>query len=190
MGRLYLFIERACAIFGFLVAAATLYFTAGAYYGWNQSGISPSVSAETITMNAPWWIVISGVIAVLLLITAWVTIVIRIEWLRVASRATEPFLKWPDPYHPILVSGRIFQNEKVPLDGYYYSNCDFHNITFVYNGTTPIRLNNNHVFGDLNFSTNNLAISGMVTLLRGLDALKPDINMEMPYENGYRKYGI
>lgn len=173
MDRLYLSIERACTIFGFLVAAATLYFTAGAYYGWNQPGVLPSAGAEAITINAPWWMVIPGGIGVFLLITAWIMMWLR----RRASFATE----WPNPYHPISVSGRIFRNEKVPLDGYYYSNCDFHNITFVYNGMTPIQLNNNHVFGGPNISTNNLAISGMVTLLRELDALKPDINMEMPY---------
>ena len=40
-----------------------------------------------------------------------------------------------DPSRPLnLVSNKYFHNERVPLDGFRYSNCTFENVTFVYDG--------------------------------------------------------
>jgi hypothetical protein len=78
--RLWLFIERACSVLAIIIGAATLYFTAGAYYNWNQPIASPSsVIAGSITMIPGWWIMASGGIGALLLGTAWIMIIIRLR---------------------------------------------------------------------------------------------------------------
>ena len=59
---------------GLLFAAATLYYTAAGYYGWNQP--LPSKPPGT-SMNAPWWLYVFVAIGIALLITAWVMIFIR-----------------------------------------------------------------------------------------------------------------
>lgn len=67
-------IERTCVVAGLLFAAATLYYTAAGYYGWNQP--LPSKPPGT-SMNAPWWLYVFVAIGIALLITAWVMIFIR-----------------------------------------------------------------------------------------------------------------
>jgi hypothetical protein len=69
------FIERACIILGLLLAAATLYYTAGAYYGWNQP--QPVATSPHTTMTAPWWLYAIGAIGFALLVTAWIMISLR-----------------------------------------------------------------------------------------------------------------
>lgn len=79
-------IERSAVVLGLLFTAATLYFTAGTYYGWNQ----PSVPAQQggTAMTPPWWIWLFGGIAVALLLTAWAMMAIRLRY--AASVATAP----------------------------------------------------------------------------------------------------
>jgi hypothetical protein len=81
MDRLWLFIERACLVFGTTIGAATLYFTAGVYYNWNQQPVpsSPPVIAGNAAMIPGWWIMASGGIGALLLVTAWIMIIIRLR---------------------------------------------------------------------------------------------------------------
>jgi hypothetical protein len=81
MDRLWLFSERACLVLGTIIGAATLYFTAGVYYNWNQQQPVPSSSpviAGNAAMIPGWWIMASGGIGALLLVTAWIMIIIRL----------------------------------------------------------------------------------------------------------------
>jgi hypothetical protein len=39
-----------------------------------------------------------------------------------------------------IVTSEKFRNEKIPLDGVEYTDCDFENVTFIFEGTTPIRM--------------------------------------------------
>lgn len=75
---------------------------------------------------------------------------------------------WPNPYTPITVAGKTFRNEVVPLDGYEYINCEFDNVKLLYNGTTPIKLQNNHFNVFPIIKTDSDAVSGAVMLLVGL----------------------
>ena len=38
------------------------------------------------------------------------------------------------------IYGRTFSNESVPLDGMYFVNCSFQNVTFEYNGSGPFQI--------------------------------------------------
>jgi hypothetical protein len=59
--KIWKVVERACTIAGLLFTAATLYYTAATYYGWNQSP----------TPTALWWPFVQGGLGVALLVTAW-----------------------------------------------------------------------------------------------------------------------
>lgn len=48
-------------------------------------------------------------------------------------------------YALIQIWGKTFANQTVPLDGYEYINCDFNNVTFLYNGTAPSRLTSSRI---------------------------------------------
>jgi hypothetical protein len=69
------------------------------------------------------------------------------------------FIKFEDPYRPIVVVGKIFTNEKVVLDGYSYSNCTFENVTFVFNGMTPVTMINSKIGGLITLKTDNPSVN-------------------------------
>ncbi|HZR61367.1 MAG TPA: hypothetical protein VFA80_10515 [Xanthobacteraceae bacterium] len=77
-----------------------------------------------------------------------------------SSKMEIAFVKWPEPYRPTIVSGRVFSNERVPLDGIDYDHCVFTNVTLVYNGTTPVRMSNNTFNGTIRLSSDNQAVGG------------------------------
>jgi archaellum component FlaF (FlaF/FlaG flagellin family) len=86
-------------------------------------------------------------------------------------------MKWPDPYKPISVVGKTFRNEKVLLDGYAYSSCEFYNVTFVYNGTTTLQFSNNKVFGGLILASDNPAVLGTLAMTLGFNVLKDNVEI-------------
>lgn len=78
MDRVWKVIERACGLLGvFIIAAATLYFTAGSYWGWNQQPKPSPSSGAVMSVSLPLWLYMLAAIGVLLLITAWVMILLR-----------------------------------------------------------------------------------------------------------------
>ncbi len=91
--------------------------------------------------------------------------------------------KWPTPYAPISVVGRTFRNERVVLDGYSYTACEFHNVTFMYNGTTAIQFNNNKVDGSTQYATDSPSVSGAILWMRGFGLLKEDVPIHLPPGN-------
>jgi hypothetical protein len=93
------------------------------------------------------------------------------------SNGTRQSVKWPDPYTPIQVVGKTFRNEKVMLDAHSYSNCEFYNVTFVYDGTTTIQFANNKVYGGVIFSSNNQAVLGALMMTVGFNVLKEDVQI-------------
>ena len=95
----------------------------------------------------------------------------------------EVFPKWPEPYRPISVVGKTFRNEVVPLDGYNYSNCEFYNVTFKYNGTTAVQFTHNNIHGSFGFVSDNMAVTGTTAMLRGFGALKDVVNIQLPAGN-------
>ncbi len=92
------------------------------------------------------------------------------------DRHKSPFPIWPHPYAPILVIGKTFRNEEVPLDGYRYSNCVFINVKFVYNGTTAIGVTDSKFDGPFVLRSENAAVSGTVVLMKWSGYLSPEFN--------------
>lgn len=53
-------------------------------------------------------------------------------------------IHWKQPLPPlVVVTGKTFMNEKVPIDGFEYRSCIFRNMTFVYNGTSIFSFHDN-----------------------------------------------
>lgn len=91
----------------------------------------------------------------------------------------------PSVYAPIPVIGKTFVNERVPLDGYRYDKCTFRNVTFDYNGTTPVQLAGNNVEGSIGIRSNSLAVAGTVSLMKGMGYLRSDMNMSFVNPNNF-----
>ncbi len=135
--------------------------------------------AMSAILQSSWW----GFAPLVLVLGATVLFIAReIGIIGRAKSKTVTFTKWPDPYQPTTVVGRTFRNEKVLLDGTSYSNCEFHNVTFVYNGTTPVQFANCKVFGE-HYSSENLAVFGTVVWLKGFNMLRQNFNIELPPGN-------
>ena len=107
-------------------------------------------------------------------------------WLGASKAPTSmetSFQKWPDPYTPITVFGKKFRNESVKLDGYSYMDCDFFNVTFVYNGTTAIQFVHNNVYGVPAFHSDNPAVSGTMAMAKAFQLMKDNVRVELPPGN-------
>ena len=87
--------------------------------------------------------------------------------------------KWSGDYHPVTVAGQKFRNERVLLDGHHYTHCDFQNVTFVYNGTTPVRLDHNNISG-IFIDSETPAVAGAFGLCVGLQLIRPEVHVELP----------
>jgi hypothetical protein len=92
--------------------------------------------------------------------------------LRSVKQSTFP--TWPETYKPEVVNGKTFRNQEVFLDGKSYTNCTFENVTFVYDGTTPLMFNNNHMVEPLQFKTNNPSVFGTMLMIKGFGLMKSD----------------
>ncbi len=84
-----------------------------------------------------------------------------------------------DASKPIQVTGRTFDNQRVPLDGYEYSHCIFNNVTFLYNGVTPVRIDNAKLSGFNRLETDNKAIDNATYIY--LFTKKIDITAELHF---------
>jgi hypothetical protein len=81
----------------------------------------------------------------------------------------------------IVVSKKKFANERILLDGHSYRECTFDNVTFGFNGTRPFGFMRNTVNGTMRFASDNPAVSGAFTLLRGFGVLN---HVEFHNESG------
>jgi hypothetical protein len=73
------------------------------------------------------------------------------------------------------VTRQRFINERVILDGHSYANCEFINVTFVYNGTGPFEMMNNNVTSNFKVTTESDAVKYTLALAKGLGLLKPEV---------------
>lgn len=90
------------------------------------------------------------------------------------------FREWPEPYNPIVVAGKTFRNERVPLDGHSYRSCTFEHVTFVYNGTTAIQLSSCNIGKPFVLHTDNPAIMGTIVWLKAFNLLSSELQIELP----------
>jgi hypothetical protein len=66
-------------------------------------------------------------------------------------------LGW-ESYVPNRIVGQRFDNQEILLDGNEYIDCEFHAVTFVYNGTTPLRMSKNRIYASIIYKSKNEAI--------------------------------
>jgi hypothetical protein len=95
-----------------------------------------------------------------------------------ATSEANNFSKWPKVYKPTSITGKNFRNERVLLDGFYYSHCDFVNVKFIYNGTTAVQLTNSTLNGVI-LESENPAVDGALSLAKGLGLLRADIRFNI-----------
>jgi hypothetical protein len=72
-----------------------------------------------------------------------------------------------------------WRNEEVPLDGFKYDDCVMENVTFVYDGLTPIQITHNTVRG-FDFKSSNPAIAMWMIFLKGVGALDNNLKLILP----------
>jgi hypothetical protein len=72
-----------------------------------------------------------------------------------------------------------WRNEEVPLDGFKYDDCVMENVTFVYDGLTPIQFTHDTVRG-FDFKSSNPAISMWMIFLKGVGALDNNLKLILP----------
>lgn len=87
---------------------------------------------------------------------------------------------WRYPYEPERIVGKKFSNERVVLDGRSFFDCEFANVTLVYNGTTPIQLRGNRVRGAIRYDSDNPAVVATMLMLNAMKEFRPDFKLELP----------
>ncbi len=75
---------------------------------------------------------------------------------------------WSNDYPLIPVNKQKFVNREVVLDGRIFTDCEFDNVTFKYNGTAPVRMNRADINGFINFASDNPALEGLIRALYAL----------------------
>jgi hypothetical protein len=123
------------------------------------------------------------VVVTLTSIVSIASLIERLGWWPLGKPEASVQAPWPKPYKPTSIVGRKFKNEQVILDGHSYSGCDFENVTFVYNGTTPVQFSNNNVHGDMQLKTESYPVSGAILMMRGFKLLKENVPINVPPGN-------
>jgi hypothetical protein len=72
-----------------------------------------------------------------------------------------------------------WHNEEVPLDGFDYEDCVMKNVTFVYDGKTPIQFSGNKVNG-FGLKSGNPAILIWNVFLKAADAFNNNVTLILP----------
>lgn len=70
-----------------------------------------------------------------------------------------------------IVHSKTFSNEVVELDGYFYQDCTFRNVTFQYNGGM-LNFSHNQIIGDLKFESKNKDINSAFVFLARFGLLR------------------
>jgi hypothetical protein len=128
---------------------------------------SPTLMERIPTFfQSTWW----GFTPLALVLAATVILLLRGFGFIGHSEPKQQFLFDKSP-PSIVVAHKTFMNERIPLDGYIYSDCTFENVTFVYNGTRPTNFTGNRIVGRFRYATDNPSIDGAMAMLRGLGLL-------------------
>jgi hypothetical protein len=78
-----------------------------------------------------------------------------------------------ESYQSVKVSNEVFENQQVILDGYEYSHCAFRNVTFVYNGDAPVKIDSSTFNGNNKLTTSDKAIDNAIYVLLAIKAIEP-----------------
>jgi len=95
------------------------------------------------------------------------------------------YVQNPDNYSPKqTIAGKKFRNEKVVLDAMRYINCEFKNVSLIYNGTTPIQFERNTMAGFW-LRSDNEAIQNAWALLKGIGMLRDDMQINVTHPTSF-----
>ncbi|WP_159728995.1 hypothetical protein [Methylosinus sp. Ce-a6] len=86
---------------------------------------------------------------------------------------------WPEPYFPTQIVGKVFRNREVLLDGFSYTDCQFENVTFKYNGTTAVQLSHSKISGPTWFTSDSQAVNGAMLMLKGLKVIGDNVQVHV-----------
>jgi hypothetical protein len=92
-----------------------------------------------------------------------------------------PTPDWLQPLTPVIL--KRYANETVELDGKWFQDCEFQDVTFLYNGTKDTRMDNCRKSGKLNFSSRNPLVSRTAQLV---DNLRPAAGKFEPFDGSAR----
>ena len=152
---------------------------------WEALGAVVGDVAVTAITYEKWSLLhILGAIAVVSALSFLLTRQLLIWWAKFHTVPLEMYRElaekgaWPEPYRPIPIVGKKFRNEKVVLDGHSYSDCDFENVTLVYNGTTPIYFGRNAYTQPILYEIGSRPGFQVAALLFGTGALVRSITID------------
>jgi hypothetical protein len=74
---------------------------------------------------------------------------------------------------------KVWRKEVVPLDGYNYENCEFYDVTFEYEGMSPIFFSYNKTYG-FDLKSINPSIGAWTVFLKDVGALNTDFHLILP----------
>jgi hypothetical protein len=164
------FIERTILVAGFVIAAATLYYTAAPYYEYPKPATTLPSAGSTILPD--WTILLFGSLGIALLVTGWAMLIARRK--RGLPKGKEhltnpsyhfPTQDWHEPLIPVV--NQTYRNEIVQMDGKAFTDYRFEHVTFLYNCTKPTQMINCLVgpIGEIIFHTDNpvVAVSHEIT---------------------------
>jgi hypothetical protein len=147
------------------VAYSTLYI--GAIIFAIETAISSSASIRAHIPNFIKSNIWAFIPAILLTMATIVFIFNTIGWLPLSTGRVTNYSQWPVAYRPEIIRDQEFENRVIDLDGFDYVNCLFRNVTFKYNGTTPIQFEQNKVYGTIGIDTDNPAVTGTLAMVEG-----------------------
>ena len=129
---------------------------------WIMWKTGPGMTRDAAVPGTParrYWPI---AVMALLLLGAWAPFLI--------SRYSEPDTTaetesdWTN-YKPTLIRERTYENQTVALDGYHYQDCHFINVTFEYNGTTPVMITYNKIQGSMVLTSKDRSIYAAIRLV-------------------------
>ncbi len=88
----------------------------------------------------------------------------------------KPLVGWNDDQFT-RVAGKVFSNMEIKLDGHWYDDCEFTNITLLYDGDAPFQFSNSVFYGPLNVKTDSPSLSAFYQILSQANMIKEDISL-------------
>jgi len=135
-----------------IIAALVLLFTALTYY----ATLPPAPPPPGAILVTPWWV------DALLLVGAmlWITMLARIIWFSGGTYDSVARKKQ--------ISGVIYKNQDIHIDGYEFVECTFENVTLWFEGKAPYSFINIKTAGVIQFSSKNPIIADTIAMIAGL----------------------
>src|SRR5258708_16087925 len=153
-----------------LIQAIGSLFSILTFYGITPRPLRPNDGVLAVTSSPRR---ISLILMVMLLLGS--IVFSSIGWYRLEHRSDRESMEFVSPEITQRISGRVYRNQEVHLDGVEYSSCTFENVTFVYRGTGPTVLLNNKILGTISLRPGSAPVTGTVLVLAGLRLLRSDV---------------